>query len=323
MVGPDADDDSGSAGASGGRTGVDHNRCRNPNLPTVHPGAGPQVHRRRSHEAGNERVGRPLEHLERRPQLLERTVPHDRDTGGQGHRLFLVVGHVHHGGLQAPVQQRQLGARAHAPQGIEIRQRLVEQECLRLAHDGSSQRHALPLAARQLCGPAIEEQLDAEHRGRLLHTLVHPRGRHAADTQAERQILADGLVRVERVALKHHGQIAETRLDARHVAAADQDPPRGGFLETGDQAQHGALAAPGRPEQDEQLAVGDLQRDVACGDSTFWKHFAHLLERDGRHQPFTAPAVSPAMMRRCATSTTVATGTVATTAAASTWPHGT
>ena len=41
-----------------------------------------------------------------------RPVPHHRDAGAQGHRLFLVVRHVHHRRPQAPVQQRQLGARA-------------------------------------------------------------------------------------------------------------------------------------------------------------------------------------------------------------------
>ena len=41
--------------------------------------------------------------------------------------------------------------------------------------------------------------------------------------------------------------------------------PGVGVLEAGDDAQDRALAAPGRAEQDEELAVGDLQRDVADG----------------------------------------------------------
>ena len=61
----------------------------------------------------------------------------------------------------------------------------------------------------------------------------------------------------------------------------------------------------------------------AYGDVAAREHRAQLLEGNRGHQPFTAPAVSPATIRRCATRTITATGTVATTAPARISPHGT
>jgi hypothetical protein len=55
------------------------------------------------------------------------------------------------------VQLADLGAHLHAHLGVQVGQRLVEQERLGLAHDGAAHRHALALAAGQLawaCAPA-------------------------------------------------------------------------------------------------------------------------------------------------------------------------
>ena len=48
----------------------------------------------------------------------------------------------------------------------------------------------------------------------------------APDPQAERQVLAHALVRVQRVALKHHREVAALRRHAGHVAAVDEDAAR-------------------------------------------------------------------------------------------------
>jgi hypothetical protein len=45
-----------------------------------------------------------------------------------------------------------LGAHLHAQLGVEVGQRLVEQEHLGIAHDRAAHRDALALAARQLRG---------------------------------------------------------------------------------------------------------------------------------------------------------------------------
>ncbi|MNC94024.1 hypothetical protein D3C83_107820 [compost metagenome] len=51
------------------------------------------------------------------------------------------------GRAQPPVQGLQLAAHLHPQLGVQVRQRLVEQEHLRLANDGAAHRHALALPA--------------------------------------------------------------------------------------------------------------------------------------------------------------------------------
>ena len=114
-----------------------------------------EVHRRAADEAGHKDVGRAVvEHL-RRIELLEDAVLHHRDAGGHGHGFRLVVGHVDEGGLQALVELGNLGALLDAQLGVEVGERLVEEEDLRLADDGAPHRHALALAAGELAGLAL------------------------------------------------------------------------------------------------------------------------------------------------------------------------
>jgi hypothetical protein len=53
--------------------------------------------------------------------------------------------------------------------------------------------------------------------------------------------------------------------DADHVAAVEQDLAAGRLLEAGDHPQGGGLAAAGRPQQREELALGDPEVDVLDG----------------------------------------------------------
>src|SRR5699024_5748346 len=55
---------------------------------------GKTVHGRCSDELGHEGVDRTVVHLLRGADLLQSTHGHDRDAGGHGHRLDLIVGHV-------------------------------------------------------------------------------------------------------------------------------------------------------------------------------------------------------------------------------------
>ena len=105
----------------------------------------------------------------------------------------------------------------------------------------------------------------------------------AAHAKGKRQVLAHALVRVERVALKHHGEVAALGRNAGYVSAVDEDLAGGRRLETGDEAKHGALAAAGRSDQNEQLPVADLDRHVARGGVTVWIALVDLLQAYRRH----------------------------------------
>ena len=64
-----------------------------------------------------------------------------------------------------------LDPHGNAQLGVEVRQRLVEEEDLQIADNCPSHRDALPLAARQLLRKAVEKVRDVQDFGRLAHPL--------------------------------------------------------------------------------------------------------------------------------------------------------
>ena len=130
------------------------------------PFAVDEIHLRRADEAGHEFVGRRVVELHRRADLLDLAgVEHD-DLVGQRHRLDLVVGDVDHRRLQRAVQLGDLQPRVDAQRGVEVGQRLVEQEQFRLAHQRPADGDALALAAGQLGRPPLQIGLQRQHRRR-------------------------------------------------------------------------------------------------------------------------------------------------------------
>ena len=106
-----------------------------------------------------------LEEIERRSLLLDRPVAEQHDAIGEGHGLDLVVGDVNHRLAQLLVETLDLGAHLVAQLGVEVRERLVEQEQARVAHDCAADRDALALPAGELPGQAVQQGLDAQHVG--------------------------------------------------------------------------------------------------------------------------------------------------------------
>ena len=100
--------------------------------------------------------------LLRRAELLDDAVLHHRHLVAQGHGLDLVMGDVHRGGLQALVHQLHFGAHFDPQLGIEVGQRLVEQEDLGVAADGATDRDTLPLAAGQLARPMLRTRAEPD-----------------------------------------------------------------------------------------------------------------------------------------------------------------
>ena len=74
--------------------------------------------------------------------------------------------------FEALVQLLDLGAHRDAQLGVEVGQRLVEQEHLRVAHDGAAHGDALALAAGELARIAVEQRREAEDVGGALDALV-------------------------------------------------------------------------------------------------------------------------------------------------------
>jgi hypothetical protein len=172
------------------------------------------------------------------------------------------VGDVDRGRADGALEALDLAARLRPELRIEVRERLVHQEHLRLPHERPSQRDPLALAAGQLARLALEQRIDPEQPGRLLHAPRHLRAVDLADAQAEREVLADAHLRVERVVLEDHGDVALARRQRVDHAVADADVAGRERLEPGEQPQRRRLARARRPDDDHELAVADLEREL-------------------------------------------------------------
>ena len=87
--------------------------------------------------------------LHRRSLLDDPALFHDGDDIGHRERFELIVGHVDGGDPQAFDQIADLGAGLLAQLGVEVRQGLVQQQDLGLAHQRPGEGEALLLAARE------------------------------------------------------------------------------------------------------------------------------------------------------------------------------
>jgi hypothetical protein len=72
-------------------------------------------------------------------------------------------------------------------------------------------------------------------------------------------------VRVERVVLEDHRDVALARVELGHVALADADAPGRRLLDARDQLQQRRLAAAGGADEHHELAVAHLEADVVNG----------------------------------------------------------
>ncbi len=90
---------------------------------------------------------------------------HHGDARGERHRLDLIVGDVDRGLAERLVQLLDLGAHLDAELGVEIGERLVEQEEGRVADQRAAHGDALALAAGKLARLAMEQPLDLEKAG--------------------------------------------------------------------------------------------------------------------------------------------------------------
>jgi hypothetical protein len=100
-----------------------------------------------------------------------------------------------------------------------------------------------------------------------------------ANAQAEAEVSLDAHVRVEGVALEHHGDVALSGRKRSDVVLVDDHPARGGRQQAGDDTKEGALAAPAGTEEREEFTLGDVEVDVVQGDRRA-ECATYLIERD-------------------------------------------
>ena len=252
-----------------------------PNVPLV------ERDRRIADESGDECRPRTVIHVFRRPHLFEAARVHERDSVAHAHGLDLVVGDQDRGRTGLVLNAANFCAHLEPETGIEIRQWLVHQEHVGLAHERASQRHALLLTAGEGRRSAFEEFFDAQDARHLAHHGLQPRTPLLADAQGERDVLEDAEVRIERVGLEDDADVALLGRQRRHVASAEADGALRHLVDAGDRQERCRLAAARGAQERHHLAVAHAKFEVDDGVDAV-EAFGELLEGD-LHQPLVPP----------------------------------
>ena len=140
------------------------------------------------------------------------------------------------------VQAGDLVAHLDAQRGIQIGERLVEQQDLGLTRHGAPHGDALALATGKLLGLAIQQLLKLEDARRFHHALFDVVLVGLGKLEAEGHVLVHRHVRVERIGLEDHAHAALTRGEVIDQIAGDMHLTLGDRFQPGDQAQQGRLA---------------------------------------------------------------------------------
>ena len=194
------------------------------------------------------------------------------------------MGDVDRRRLEPLMQFLDLGAHLHPQLGVEIGQRLVEQEDLRVAYDCPAHRDALALAARQLTRIPVEIGGEPEDLGSLLHPILDRCRIGLAQPQREGHVVGHLHVRIERVVLKDHRDVAFGRRQVVDDLVADENGAGGDAFEAGDHAQEGRLSAARWPYQNHEFTVVDVDSDTV-DDLHRTIRLPHAADRHFCHRP--------------------------------------
>ena len=104
--------------------------------------------------------------------------------------------------------------------------------------------------------------LDLQDLGGLMDAFVDLVLGGLAQLQAESDVLVNGHVGVQSVALEHHGDITVLGRNVVDQTAADIHFALGDFLQAGDHAQGGGLAAARGADENDELLILDLKVEV-------------------------------------------------------------
>ena len=123
----------------------------------------------------------------------------------------------------------------------------------------------------------------SQHLGRTLDAPCDLRPADTAHLEREGHVVVGRHVRVERVVLEDHRDVAVLRRQVVDDLVADPHGAVGDVLEPGDHAERRRLAAARRPDEHDELAVGDCHVEVDDRACAVRIDLADTLERDLRH----------------------------------------
>jgi len=183
---------------------------------------------------------------------------HDHLVGEQ-RGLLRIVGDEHGGDARVPLQRSQLSAQLLAHRAVERRERLVKQQQLGIAREGSRQRHTLALATGQLVGQALAQLRQTEP--------LEPGGRaRGIGARTEGDLSPNGETGNQAPILRHPAYPSPLRGQRRQPPPAKPHLADRAAAETREAAQRQGLAGARGAEQRQSpcaRAVGELELKTA------------------------------------------------------------
>ena len=176
------------------------------------------------------------------------------------------MGDVDERGIDALTEFDDFGTHLVPQLGVKVGERLVHQEYLGFTHDGAADGHTLALAAGERLGLALEIFGDVEDLCRFTDFLVDFFFGELAQLQRKGHVFVHGHVRIQRVVLEDHRDVAILRRHVVDQAVADVELALGDLLEACDHAQRGGFSTAGGADQHDEFLVGDFQVKVLNRD---------------------------------------------------------
>src|SRR5579859_1147216 len=132
----------------------------------------------------------------------------DCDAVGHAERFHLVVRHKQDRDAEALLKQADFHTHLNAQAGVQIAEWLVQQENVWLVDQRSGERDALLLTTGKVWRWTLGELLHAYQRQDFFYLCCDLFARQAAESERVGDIVEDGHVRPDRVALEDHAEVA-------------------------------------------------------------------------------------------------------------------
>ena len=193
------------------------------------------------------------------------------------------MGDVNKGGRKLVVELGYLGAHLYAELCVEVGERFVEEEYLRLADDCASQSDTLTLTAGKSFRFTRKKRSDAEDCRGFFYSVVDFLRSHLSESETERHVLVDGHVRIKRVVLENHRDVSIPRLDVVYETSVDIELAGGNFFETGYHTQSRGFTAAGRSDENDKFLVVDFKVKVTDRLDVTGVNLVNVPERQTCH----------------------------------------
>jgi hypothetical protein len=238
-------------------------------------------------EARHEVGGRRAEQPGWRVVLLEvAALGEDGDPVAHPDGLVEVVGDEQHRLAHLALQPDELRLQPLADDRVDGAERLVHQQDRWVRGESPGDADALPLAAGELVRVAlgVARRVEPDEVEQLVHPRVDLPAVPAEQLRDRRDVGRDGLVREQPGLLDDvaHPPAQRDRVDVRDVRALEQDPPAGRLDQPVHHLQRCRLATAGGSDEDDGLALGDVEVQLVHGDRAVLVPLADPVQTDHR-----------------------------------------